>query len=267
MVTSLVPKRLQGTPLFQDLLIVFAARSLKLRYRGSVLGVFWSLSNPLLMTGLYSVIFGTAFARYYDNSILRYVLAVFAALAVLAFFTATTAQALSSIVANGSLINKVALPLSVFPISTVAANAFQLSVGTLPLLVLVTLYRTHSLINVAALLCPIIGLLMTALGFGLALSVLYVFFRDLSYLYEVITFCLYMTTPVFYPAQFVPQTVRAWLVLNPAATIVQSVREISLSAGPPSMSVLVSPLIAGAVSCLIGGILFAWLRRDLMDLI
>ena len=75
-----------GMERYLDLVRILSSRTLKTRYRGSILGVYWSLSNPLLMTGIYSAIFGTAFSAYYGHSVLRYVLATFTGLAVLNIF-------------------------------------------------------------------------------------------------------------------------------------------------------------------------------------
>jgi ABC-type polysaccharide/polyol phosphate export permease len=252
---------------YVDLLTTLAARALKVRYRGSILGVFWSLSNPLLMTGIYTLIFGAAFAKYYDNSILNYVLAVFVGLTVLAFFSSSTTQALSSIVSNGVLLNKISLPYSVFPVSTVLANVFQLSVGTLPLLMIVTLVRTHSFLNVIALFAPVFGLILVCLGFGLALASFFVYFRDMPYLYELFTFVIYMTTPIFYPAAFVPASVRIYLQYNPLATIVEGVRRIALFPGLPEFATIFAPLAVGGLIFLLGAAIFVAMRKDFIDLL
>ena len=82
---------------FWELLVVLVRRNLKVRYRGSLLGVYWSLLNPMIMTGLYTAIFGTAFSKYYNNSIPNYVLAAFTGLVIINFFSASTSQALSSV--------------------------------------------------------------------------------------------------------------------------------------------------------------------------
>ncbi|MFN2461578.1 MAG: ABC transporter permease [Candidatus Velthaea sp.] len=261
------PRSLVERHRYADLVTTLAARTLKVRYRGSVLGVFWSLSNPLLMTLIYELLFGAAFSQYYGNSRLNYVLAVFVALAVLSFFSTSTSQALTSIVANGGLLNKMSIPYSAFPVSVIAANAFQLCAGTLPLLLLVTLYRTHSVWHVVALAGPLAGLILICLGFGFALAVVYVYFRDIPYLYEVFTFVLYMTTPVFYPAQLVPASVRGYLALNPIAGIVEAVRTIALSPQPIAPSLIVSSLGVGCVAFAGGWLVLAAMRRDVVDLL
>ena len=131
--------RLSATKRYWELVSVLASREIKVRYRGSFLGVYWSIFNPLMMTGLYAVIFGAAFKKYYHDSLWEYILAAFTGLAVIHFYGGSTAQALSSIVSNGSLLNKVKLPVTVFPVSIIIANIFQLIVGMLPLLIIVTI--------------------------------------------------------------------------------------------------------------------------------
>ena len=99
---------------YWELLSVLVPQSLNTRYRGSFLGVYWSLLNPLIMTSLYTAIFGATFASYYDDSIVDYMFAAFTGLLVINFYNSSTTQALSSIVINGDLVNKIRLPLPVF---------------------------------------------------------------------------------------------------------------------------------------------------------
>jgi ABC-type polysaccharide/polyol phosphate export permease len=252
---------------YRDLIAVTAIRLLKVRYRGSILGIYWSLSNPLLMTLIYTAIFGTAFSRYYNNSIVNYVLAVFSGLAVLNFFSQSTSTALPSIVGNGGLLNKIALPPSIFPFATIVAAIFQLLVGVLPLLLIVTFVTSHSLINVVALFVPMVGLVLLSSGFALALSALFVYFRDLSYIYELVIFVIWFTSPIFYPAAIVPPAILRYLRFNPIATIIESVRQIALSGQQPSLHGMALALLAGILALVIGGGIYSAIRRGFMDLI
>jgi lipopolysaccharide transport system permease protein len=246
---------------------VNAVRSLKVRYRGSILGIYWSLSNPLLMTGVYTLVFGVAFAAYYGHSIVNYVLACFTGLAFLNFFSGSTSMALPSIVHNAGLLNKLALPPSIFPVSIVAAGTFQLCVGVLPLLAIVTAVVSRSAVNVIALTVPAIALVMLALGFALAMSSLYVYFRDLPYLYELIVFVLWITSPIFYPQALVPASVRGYLVFNPLAAIIESARQIVLTGATPSLRMMGLALLSGMLALAVGVAAYALLRRGFMDLI
>jgi ABC-type polysaccharide/polyol phosphate export permease len=256
-----------GLERYLDLVRILSSRTLKTRYRGSILGVYWSLSNPLLMTGIYSAIFGTAFASYYDNSVLRYVLATFTGLAVLNIFSNTTAQALPSVVDNGGLLNKVRLPVSVFPLSIVASNAFQFAVGTLPVLCLIAAFGSHSLLNVLCVAFPAVSLLLVTAGFSYIASALYVFFRDLPYMYELVLFVMWITSPIFYPIDIVPLRVRPFLALNPLVPIISSLRQIALTHNTPDPILIGWSLLTGVVTLAVGLALFHALRKEFMDLL
>jgi ABC-type polysaccharide/polyol phosphate export permease len=252
---------------YWELLSMLASRTLKTRYRGSVLGIFWSLSNPILMTGVYTTIFGTAFKSYYGGSLFNYIFATFVGLSILNLFSQTTSQALASVVTAGGLLNKVSLPVSLFPISFVASNFFQFSVGPLPLLAAITLYKTHSLLNVIALLIPCSALLLVTVGFALLTSALYVYFRDLPYMYEIVLFIVTMTSPIFYPLALVPAKVQPFLSINPLIFMVGSLRNIALERGVPDFALAGRGLLTGIVYFLIGSIVFATRKRDFMDLL
>lgn len=252
---------------YLELMQVLVARNLKVRYRGSFLGVYWSLLNPLIMTGLYAAIFGTAFASYYGNSLLNYVLAAFTGLVVINFFSASTSQALSSVVLNGALLNKICLPVSIFPVSMIAANIFQFTVGVLPLLAVVTLVTSKSLVNVLALLLPLLALTFVCTGIGFLVSALYVFFRDLPYFYELMIFVLWVSSPIFYPVAIVPAPVKPFLMLNPLLPIIESIRQISLSGGLPDLSLIWGALLSSILMLTLGWGCFSWWRSQFMDLL
>jgi lipopolysaccharide transport system permease protein len=252
---------------YRDLVFVTATRFLKVRYRGSILGVYWSLSNPLLMTVAYTLIFGSAFKSYYNGSLWEYVLSCFTGLAFLSYFSGCTSMALTSIVSGGSLLNKIALPPSIFPVGMVAASSFQLLIGVVPLLAIVTFATSLNPVNVIALIVPVIALILLALGFSLAVSALFVYFRDLPYLYELVTFSLWLTSPIFYPAALVPESVRGYLVFNPLAAIVECARQIALSGQRPSVRLMGVAFGAGSVSLLLGWWCYRRLRANFMDLL
>jgi ABC-type polysaccharide/polyol phosphate export permease len=252
---------------YWELLQVLVERSLKVRYRGSFLGVYWSLLNPLIMTGLYTAIFGVTFASYYDNSIFNYVLAAFTGLIVINFFSASTSQALLSVVGNGPLLNKIHLPVSIFPVSMITANIFQFCVGALPLLALMTFINSRNFINVIALLLPFLSLVLVATGIGFFVSALYVFFRDLPYFYELIVFVLWISSPVFYPAAIVPPIVKPFLNLNPLSPIIESLRQITLSGTFPDLFLISGALLSGIIIFSLGWSCFHIWRHQFMDLL
>lgn len=252
---------------YLELLQVLVTRNLKVRYRGSILGVYWSLLNPVMMTGGYTAIFGMAFASYYHNSLFKYMLDVFVGLVAINFFSASTTQALPSLVSNGALLNKIRLPINVFPMSMIAANVFQFSSACLPILAIATLITSKSLLNVVALLLPLLSLACLCTGIGFIVSALFVFFRDLPYFYELVVSILWFGSPVFYPAAIVPATIRPFLVFNPIALIIESIRQIALSGHSPNFALIGSSLLSSLVVLAVGWKLFDSWQHQFMDLL
>ncbi|MBW4471395.1 MAG: ABC transporter permease [Stenomitos rutilans HA7619-LM2] len=275
---------------YWELLRVLVERNLSARYRGSVLGVFWSLLNPLTMTLLYTAIFGGVFATQYGGSLFRYAMSAFTGLTIINFFSAATSQSLTSVVGNGPLLNKIRLPISVFPVSVNAANVFQFLVGPMPLLVIVTIVNVrhhvlsnltapmsllelvatiakNSLINLIIFPLPLLALTLVCLGVGFLVSALFVFFRDLPYFYELVVFVLWVSSPVFYPASIVPAQIRPFLNLNPLVPIIESTRQIVLSGVPPEPIMLAQALLGGLVIFGLGWSCFRWWRPQFMDLL
>lgn len=252
---------------FYELVHILTLRNLKVRYRGSVLGIYWSLLNPIIMTAVYSAIFSATFARYYQGSALRYALAVFIGLVAVNFFAAATTQALPSLVSGGMLLNKIRLPPAIFPVATVAAYSFQLAAASLPALAIITILISKAPFHVLLLLLPLGALVILSLGIAFLVSSLYVFFRDIPYLYELVTFLMWLTVPLFYPAAIVPEQLRAFLWVNPLYPVIESLRQISLAASMPDLR-LIGIAFAEAIGALaLGWVVFAINRRKLMDFV
>jgi ABC-type polysaccharide/polyol phosphate export permease len=256
---------------YWELVSVLARRELKVRYRGSFLGIYWSLFNPVMMTGLYAVVFGSGFKKqYYNDSLWQYALAAFTGLTIIQFYNSSTSQALVSIVSNNSLLNKVKLPVSIFPVSVIVANIFQLLVGMLPLLITMTILLSphpSTFINVIAITIPLLALIFISTGVGFLTSALYVFFRDLPFLYELVQFVILMSSPTFYPAEFVPAKIRQYLDLNPLYPVIESLRQVVLSGESPDPTLMFRSLLSGIIILAIGWICFNWLRPKFMDLL
>ena len=261
------PRRFAELQRLAGLIQIAALRSLKVRYRGSAVGILWSFSNPLLMTLMYTVVFGSAFLQYFDHSIVRYLVYVFVGLSVVTFFLNATSEALLTIVTNGALLNKIALPPAVFPLASVAANLFQQLCTTFPVVFIISIVVTHDPVRV--LLVPVVlaGFALLTTGFALALAALYVFFRDLSYIWGVGSFMLWMTSPLFYPAQVAPERVRVWFHVNPVGVELGALREVALGTGSLDWGLLGTALLTGIAACCAGGLVFARTRRGFMDLL
>lgn len=254
-------------PRIAELVRISAFRALKIRYRGTALGIIWSFANPVLLTTVYTLIFGTAFSHYYGGSVVRYILSAFVGLAVVTFFLNATGEALATVVANGLLLNKLPVPPVIFPVAAVVSNVFQQLVTTFPIVFLISIVMTRDPVRVALVPVVLIAVILLVSGFSLALSALYVFFRDLPHLWGIVGFILWMTSPLFYPVQFVPANVRPYYDLNPIGVSITALREVALQRGPLHLHEIGFALIAGIVSLAIGAAIFRATRRDFMDLV
>jgi lipopolysaccharide transport system permease protein len=252
---------------YWDLTYILVHQNLKVRYRGSFFGVYWSLLNPLVMMVIYAAIFGTQFSSYYNNSVIDYVLAAFTGLVITNFYSAATSQALQSVVGNGIILNKIKLPVSVFPVSIVAANVFQFSVSILPLLVVITFINSRNILNIIMLVFPILSLALISIGVSFLVSALFVFFRDLTYFYELVCFIVWISCPVFYPLAIVPKQIQTFLFLNPLVPIIESLRQISLSGQLPRLDYIEGALFSSFIFLFIGWFSFQKLKPNFIDLL
>jgi homopolymeric O-antigen transport system permease protein len=250
-----------------ELIRISAFRALKVRYRGTALGVLWSFFIPVLMTAVYTAIFGTAFSKYYDGSVTRYVLSAFVGLVIVTFFMNGTTEALVSVVANGQLLNKIALPPLIFPVAAVVANVFQQGVTTFPIVFVMSIVVTHDPVRVILVPVVLASVVLLVSGFALALSALYVFFRDLPHLWAIVGFILWLTSPLFYPIDVVPLQIRVWFTLNPVSQSITALREVTITRGPLHLGPILVAFVTGVAALAIGAWIFRVTRRSFMDLI
>ena len=168
---------------------------------------------------------------------------------------------------NGAMVNKIRLPLFIFPLSNVGANVFQLLMGSFPLLVIATLVLSPSIINLIALLLPLLALVAVSTGVGLLMSALYVFFRDLNHFYELFNYVLLISSPIFYPSAIVPTEVKKFLLLNPLLPIIESIRQIALSGDLPQISLIIHAAISSLIVLTLGVLTFTIWQSKFMDLL
>lgn len=151
--------------------------------------------------------------------------------------------------------------------SMILANIFQFMMGAFPLLAIVALIKSHSLINVLAIFLPFIALVFFCVGVGFLVSALYVFFRDLPYFYELVVFVLWISSPVFYPAEIVSPAIKPFLSINPLTRIIESLRQITLSGNFPDFTLIANALISGMLFAGLGWVYFRSMRPQFMDLL
>lgn len=209
------------------LVLALARRELTARYRGGVLGFFWSLVNPLLLLAVYATIFRFVFAPRAD--VRPYALFLFGGVLVWGFVSASLLDASETFRANGPLLRKTTVAPEVFPAVAVAARLAHL-VLALPVLAAAIAYaawRGSATPGPAMLQFPLVLVLLAAAVHGLALmiSTLAVHFGDVRDLAGNALTLAFFVTPILYPAEAVPERFRGLLRLNPFAAYFSAIHE------------------------------------------
>jgi ABC-type polysaccharide/polyol phosphate export permease len=244
-----------------------AGRELRARYRGSLLGFFWSILNPLLLLAVYSIVFTVVFAPRAD--VRPYPLFLFGGILAWSFLSASLLDAAETFRNNGPLLRKAVIAPEVFPGVSVLSQGLHFF-WALPVLAAATIYfRLAGAIRVgwtAVQLAPVMLLLgLAVLGAALFVSAVSVHFQDLRNLIQSLLMLWFFATPVLYPADGLPPRFRFWLRLNPAAGYFDAIHDSIFSAHwIPAVSWAAMAGIA-LLSLAIGASVFSRLRESIAE--
>lgn len=233
---------------YRTLLQLLIDRDLKARYKRSVLGVLWTMLNPLLTMIVMTIVFSAVFRFAVTN----YPVFMFSGYTFWSFFAQSTLAAAPVIYGNGQLIKKVALPKSIFPIAVVASGLVNLLLA-LPALLIIML-ATGRPIQPAMLFLPIslLALVLFTAGLALFLAAATVFFNDIQHIYGVLLTLLLYLTPVMYPLTIVPQRYHWLLSVNPLYYLIEILRQPVYDGVVPAWHFTVVGFGAGLLSLVTG---------------
>ena len=252
---------------YRGLVQSLVARELKARYRGSVLGFFWSFINPLLLLLIYSFVFTVVLPGTRPQELEPYALFMFCGILPWTWFSSSLLESANVLIASGNLIKKVLFPAEVLPVVTVLANMVHFFLG-LPILAAFLVYYGAPLTPGELAWFPAVVLvqLVFTLGLALVLSALTVHFRDLKdILSNVLTFWFF-ATPIIYPMTMAPGVGRQLLNLNPMTHVMVSYQEILFYRGPFGHWKWLLALGAAAVAMFLAGyFLFDRLRDSFAE--
>ena len=186
----------------RELLRLLINRELKARYKDSNLGFIWSLFKPLSQLLIYFIVIGQFLGA--SRGIPYFAIFVFTGLTAWGFFLEAVTGGTGSIVANSGLVKKVYLPREIFPLSTLGTSAVNSAIQLVILLAaIVVTGEIPSLASLAYLPLALVVLVVYATLFGLLLSALNVYMRDIQHLIEVITFLAFWASPIVYSYSYV----------------------------------------------------------------
>lgn len=196
---------------FKPLLTELVSRDIKIKYRRSVLGVLWTILNPLCMMIILSIVFSNLYRFDVEN----FPLYVLSGQVVFNFFNEATTSSMTSILSNASLIKKVYVPKYLFVLARIFSSLINLMASLCALLAMMVVMRVELYWEIILSVIPLTMLFGFSLGVGLLLAALTVRFRDIMHLYAVFTTGLMYLTPVIYPMSMLSDTIKKIVMLNP----------------------------------------------------
>jgi ABC-type polysaccharide/polyol phosphate export permease len=216
-----VLEELQEVIRYRTLIFQLIQRDVVTRYKRSVLGVAWTMLNPLGMM----IVLTIAFSQIFRFNTPNYTVYILSGLLVWNFFSQTTTSAMVSLVWGGSLLKRIYIPRSTFALSAMGTGVVNLGLSLVPMFLIMLFTRTPIRWSVFFLPISVLLLLFFALGLGLILSTAAIYFPDVAEMYQILISAWMYLTPIIYPASMLPEKVRFWLeLLNPMFRLVQLFR-------------------------------------------
>ena len=252
---------------YRALVETLVVRELKARYRGSVLGYFWSFVNPLLLLLVFSFVFTYIMPRGEDVDVEPYAVFMFCGLLPWTWFSSSLMDAANALIINGNLIKKVMFPAEILPVVSVISNMVHFLFG-MPILIGFLIYNSIALHPSELIWFPVVVSVqfMLTLGLAMVLSAMTVHFRDIKDLLSNLLTLWMFASPIIYPMAFLPPAAKPFMDLNPFAHLAISYQEIFFYDGPfGHWKWLVALAFAGSVLFLFGYWLFDRLRDSFAE--
>lgn len=237
---------------YRFLIRQLVGRDFKAKYKRSILGIFWSFLNPLLMMLVQYFVFSTIFKSDVPN---------FAAYLIVGtvmfnFFTEACGMALTSIIGNAGLITKVYMPKYIYPLTRVMSSVVNLAISLIPMLIVCVITGVQIQKSAILMLYFLVCLMVFSLGLGLLLSASMVFFRDTQFLWGVFSMMWMYATPVFYPETIIPAEAKFMHTFNPLYYYLKNARLCILDGLSPEPVVYVQCMAMALGMLVVGALIF-----------
>ena len=256
----------QVATLFRYRLLIssLVGRELKARYRGSVLGFFWSFVNPLLLLLTYGLVFTYMLKGVRSAATEPYFLFLFCGILPWTWFSASLLESSGVLIAGGNLIKKVLFPAEVLPVVTVLANLAHFLLG-LPILILFLLVKGHLSWTALLLPLPLLVQLLLTLGLALLVSALTVHFRDIQNILSHVLHLWFFATPVLYAYAEAGGALTTLLRFNPMTHVIVSYQQLLFEGVVHVSRGLMAAVLCGLAAYAAGAFVFERLRDTLPE--
>ncbi|HUW44977.1 MAG TPA: ABC transporter permease [Dehalococcoidia bacterium] len=241
---------------YRELIRNLTVVDLKNRYQNTSLGFFWSLLSPFLLAMVLYFIFRHLFSSE-ENFAINLVVGIMS----WRFFANGTSSSLGAIVGKPSLVTKVYIPRQILVLSNVLANLVSSLLEFIVLLPILFVLLGH--LPATVLLFPVIHLVYFwfIFGAGLLLSSLFVYFRDLNQIWEVLISVLFFCSPIVYPLSIIPDYIMPYYLLNPITQFMGMYRNLMVAGDLPSLYSVAVVIGFAIAAYLVGSLVFSKLQR------
>ena len=256
---------------FAGLIGQFVRREFHARYRQSTLGVLWAFLTPLLMLGVYTLVFRFVFKLRWsgigNESDLTFALRMYAGLAVFNFFAECVNRAPRLILDQPHLVKKVIFPLEI--LSWVNALAALVHLGVALLLLLAFGAWDMGTLPLTIVVLPLVWLplLPLCVGLGWLLAAIGTYVRDVSQVLGLLVSLMMFVSPIFFPMEALPAAAKPWMFLNPLALTITQTRQVLMDGQWPDWSAFALHLAACCVIALLGAAFFRLARKGFADVV
>lgn len=246
---ELLKKRFRGLYDFRFLIKQLVSKDIKLKYRRSFLGYLWSVLNPLMVMVVLVIVFSNMF-RF---EIANYPAYLIIGQTLFSYMTEATNQSIFSITGNAALLKKVYVPKYVFTLSKVTSSLVNLLFSMGAMLIVFIITKVQFSFYMLMIPVVLVELYLFCLGLSLFLAQASVFFRDIQYIYSVITTAWTYLTPLFYPMEQLPETLQKVIkIFNPMYHYINQFRTLVLEHCMPSMETFVYGFAVAIVFLIFG---------------
>ncbi|MCP3794777.1 ABC transporter permease [Paenibacillus sp. FSL M7-0802] len=244
---------------YRYLLKQLVINDIKIKYRRSILGVIWSVLQPLMMM----IVLTMVFASLFKSNIPHFAIYVLTGRIIWDLFSSGTIMAMDSVVGNASLIKKVYIPKYIFPLSKCFSSLVNTAFALIALVIVAIVSGGVKLTpNLFLIPIPLFYTFLFGVGLSFILSAYTVFFRDLKYLYEVLLTAWMYFTPQFFPMSIIPDNLKIVFELNPLYYTLQMFRDVVMYGVTPTLQQHLICASIGVVTLIIGLLVFRRKQDD-----
>ena len=241
------------------------------KYRGSVIGLGWSFSYPIIMLAVYTFVFSVVFQVRWGGeggqSKAQFAVILFSGLIIYNLFSEVLNRSPQLLLSNVSYVKKVIFPLEIFPLVALGSALFHTFINLGILLSACALLNGSLHWTIVSFPMILLPLMLITLGVSWMLTSLGLYLRDIGHIIGIFTTILMFLTPIFYPISVVPQEYRAILMLNPLAFLVEQARQVLIFGNLPDAFGLLVCITASFIVAWLGYWCFQKTRKGFADVI